>query len=73
MHATHTVHAVHDLRIAGGRFGGRFSNERFRWSDSLLDDHENVLRGARTTDGATVKARRLEVTVIGSSYGFLIF
>jgi hypothetical protein len=25
VHALHTVHAVPDLRIAGGRFGGRFS------------------------------------------------
>lgn len=25
MHATRTVHAVPDLRIAGGRFGGRVS------------------------------------------------
>jgi len=24
VHATHTVHAVPDLRVAGGRFGGRF-------------------------------------------------
>jgi hypothetical protein len=23
VHATHTVHAVPDLRMAGGRFGGR--------------------------------------------------
>jgi hypothetical protein len=24
VHAAHTVHALPDLRIAGGRFGGRF-------------------------------------------------
>ncbi len=27
MHATHTVHAVPDLRIAAGRFAGRLSRK----------------------------------------------
>ena len=29
VHATHTVHAVPDLRIAAGRFAGRFLTQNF--------------------------------------------
>ena len=40
MHATHTVHAVPDLRVAAGRFAGRlffqFAREDHKSKDELL-------------------------------------
>ena len=62
MHATPTVHAVPDLRIAGGRLGGRFSPKISITSEVVCGDRESVLSGPKTAHAVTVKSRRLTLT-----------
>jgi hypothetical protein len=47
VHATHTVHAVPDLRMCGGRFGGRSSRRIFDQLEIVLSDRISVIFGPR--------------------------
>jgi hypothetical protein len=43
VHALHTMHAVPDLRIAGGRSGGRFLYANFTSLEPALSGHSDQL------------------------------
>src|SRR6266481_6076581 len=61
VHAAHTVHALPDLRIAGGRFGGR-SLRRFhvlRTRYTAIVETESPT--SRRADFATAKSRKLPI------------
>ena len=62
MHALHTVHAMPDLRIAGGVWGTVFVRD-FDYSSHLLSDRETAPSTLKTLHTATVKSWRLKVTV----------
>jgi hypothetical protein len=46
--ATHTVHAVPDLHIAAGRFGGRFSHQIFDQREIVFGDRQEGLTASAT-------------------------
>ena len=73
MHATPTVHAVPDLRIAGGRLGGRFTPKISITSEVVCGDRESVLSGPKTAHAVTVKSRRLKLTAQPSSIDRVLF
>ena len=64
VHALHTVHAVPDLRIAGGRLGDGFRIEVHSSWTHYLDDRETPFDPAEIVRAATVKSRRLKVTAL---------
>ena len=54
VHATHTVHAVPDLRIAAGRFAGRFLRKSSITSETFSVIAKGLLVLQKKPRGATV-------------------
>jgi len=49
VHATHTVHTMPDLRIAGGRLGGRFLEQIIAPTDQV-DRMNSMTRGSTVAE-----------------------
>src|SRR5437868_9625272 len=60
VHATHTVHAVPDLRIAAGRFAGRFFTQHLYQFEVVLGDRDRTFHSLKTYT-TTTKSRRLRL------------
>jgi hypothetical protein len=54
VHALHTVHALPDLRIAAGRFAGRFLARDFDHFGDAFGDRQRPLTGPEKARVATV-------------------
>jgi hypothetical protein len=52
VHALHTVHAVPDLRIAAGRFAGRFSRKLWNHFGEVFGDRQRTLTAPEKTRAA---------------------
>src|SRR6266496_5755014 len=62
VHATHTVHAVPDLRIAGGRLGDVSLAQDCDHFGVVFDDRKSDSCAPETAHAVTVKSRRLKLT-----------
>ena len=62
MHALHTVHAVPDLRIAGGRLGDDCSHKISITTESFSVIAKALFTDHETAHTATVKSRRPKLT-----------
>ena len=69
MHALYNLHAVLDLRTAGGRFSPKISIT----SEVVCGDRESVFSGPKTAHAVTVKSRRQKLTAQPSSIDRVLF
>ena len=62
MHALHTVHALPDLRVAGGRLGDVSLAQDCDHFGVVFDDRKSDSCAPETAHAVTVKCRRLKLT-----------